>query len=62
MPIILRHGSADGIVHVSHSRKLAEALRERGVAFLYDEIPGGDHAAPSVDTPWEAYLDFVLNQ
>lgn len=60
MPIVIRHGDADDVLPVSHSRAIVEALRAQGTRVLYEEIPGGDHDSPTYGTPWREYLDFVL--
>ncbi len=60
MPIAMRHGDADDLLPAWHSRWLVAALRNRGTPVRYDEIPGGGHDSPTVDTPWREYLDFVL--
>ncbi|MGC8862138.1 MAG: alpha/beta hydrolase family protein [Armatimonadota bacterium] len=60
MPVVLRHGDSDDLIPVWHARWLAAALRKQGTPVRYDEIPGGDHDSPTVDTPWREYLDFLL--
>lgn len=61
MPVVIRHGEADPIIAVTHARKMATALREQGTPVIYDEIPGGDHDAPTVSPPWREYLEFALS-
>ena len=61
MPVVVRHGDADPILSPEHPRRLVAALRAQGTPVIYDEIPGGDHDAPTVRTPWRRYLDFVLS-
>jgi len=60
MPIVIRHGDADDLLPIWHSRWLVAALRKQATPVLYDEIPAGGHDSPTVDTPWQEYLDFVL--
>ncbi len=60
MPVAMLHGDADPIIPVENSRSLAATLRAQGTPVLLEEIPGGDHEAPALDTPWPRYLDFVL--
>lgn len=60
MPVVICHGDADEILPVSHSRNLVQALRELEHPVRFDEISGGVHMSPAVDTPWEDYLDFAL--
>lgn len=62
MPIVIRHGDADRIVPISHSISLVEKLRMQGTRVRMDVIHGGDHTAPTIDVPWEDYLDFVLER
>lgn len=58
MPVVVRHGDADSIIPVSHAHDLLAKLA--GEKVVYDEISGGDHDSPTVETPWERYLGFVL--
>lgn len=58
MPVVIRHGDADEIIPVAHARELVDALQGRKV--VYDEISGGDHDSPTVNTPWAKYLNFIL--
>ena len=60
MPVVIRHGDADDLLPVWHSRWLVAALRKQDTPVRYDEIAGGGHDSPTVDTPWREYLDFVL--
>ena len=60
MPVVIRHGDADNVVPVSHSRSIVERLRVQGTRVLYEETPGGDHDSPTHGTPWNEYLEFVL--
>lgn len=62
MPVVVCHGDADEILPVSHSRNLVQALRDLGRPVHYDEVSGGVHMSPAVDTPWEEYLDFALGR
>lgn len=62
MPVVICHGDADRIVPVSHSRAIVDALKTQKSPVLYDEITGGDHNAPTIETPWKKYLDFVLEK
>jgi acetyl esterase/lipase len=50
-PTLLIHGAADTTVEVSHSRRLAAALRAAGAAVEYLEDPHGDHPRETWDTP-----------
>lgn len=59
MPVVTRHGEADRVIDVSHARSMVEKLRAQGTPVLYDEMPGGDHDAPTVQTPWHDYLEFI---
>jgi dipeptidyl aminopeptidase/acylaminoacyl peptidase len=44
-PILLLHGAMDRVVPISHSRTMAEALKESNHASVrYVELPLGDHA------------------
>ena len=45
MPVLLIHGSADGVIPVEQSRRLAGA-RAGADGFTYIELNGGDHDAP----------------
>ncbi len=45
MPIWAFHGEVDGVVPVQGSRLIVEALRERGSAVRYTELPGTGHNA-----------------
>lgn len=42
VPIFLAHGSADAVIPVEHSRRLAT----RGSRFRHEEIPGGNRDSP----------------
>lgn len=42
MPIVLSMGEADALIPVAETRQIAAALRDRP-AFMYHEIPAGDH-------------------
>jgi pimeloyl-ACP methyl ester carboxylesterase len=57
--IFLAHGSADAVIPVTHSQRLATALDECGGCFRYEEIPGGDHDAPTRINIASA-MDFLL--
>jgi pimeloyl-ACP methyl ester carboxylesterase len=46
LPIFLAHGSADAVIPVEHSRRLAAALAARRAPCRYVELAGGDHDAP----------------
>jgi pimeloyl-ACP methyl ester carboxylesterase len=46
MPIFLAHGGSDQIIDVEQSRRLAKKLSPVNSAFIYREIPGGDHDSP----------------
>jgi len=45
VPVLLVHGSADEVIPVEQSRRLA-AAREGADGFTYIELDGGDHDAP----------------
>lgn len=45
VPIRIFHGSADPIIPVDESRKMAEALRREGADVAYTEYPGVGHDA-----------------
>lgn len=45
IPIFLSHGTADALMPVSQSRRLAGALAKHS-RFTYIEIPGGNHDSP----------------
>jgi acetyl esterase/lipase len=45
-PFLLLHGEADGTVWPSQSRRMAERLREAGVAVRLREYPGVGHVRP----------------
>jgi acetyl esterase/lipase len=42
-PALLVHGEADQTVNVSHTRRLAAAMREKGVAVELHLVPGRKH-------------------
>ena len=58
--IFLAHGSADAVIPVEHSRRLASALAARGGPFRYEEIPDGDHDSP-MRIHLRAAMDFLLS-
>lgn len=43
MPVFVSHGSADQLIPVEESRRLAAIL---GARLAYEEMPGGDHDSP----------------
>lgn len=45
MPLYVAHGAQDGLIPVSQSRRLAEAMAHAR-RFRYRELPTGDHDAP----------------
>lgn len=53
MPVMLMHGTRDGIVSVEQSRRMADALKRAGAAFEYLEVEFGDHN-------WGVDRDFIL--
>ena len=42
-PTLIVHGTADEVVHVSHSQELAEAMQRLGIEHQLLEIPGAPH-------------------
>jgi pimeloyl-ACP methyl ester carboxylesterase len=57
--MFLAHGTADTVIPLEHSRRLAAALTACGGSFRYEEIPGGDHDSPTrIDIA--AAMDFLL--
>lgn len=43
-PTLILHGTIDDLVPISQSDALADRLRELGVPFVYDRLPGWPHA------------------
>ena len=60
MPLFLAHGTADVLMPVAQSRRLAGALAEHG-HFWYHEIAGGGHDAPLHLDPCEFIADKMMN-
>jgi len=55
-PAFLAHARNDTIVSPDHSRLFAEALRTKGVATEYLELPEGDHGLNGYQGPmWDAW-------
>ena len=46
LPLCLAHGSADPLIDVGHSRRLAKAVTALGAKVHLAEVPGGDHDSP----------------
>jgi acetyl esterase/lipase len=61
-PILILHGSADSMVPVSMSRRLASRLKQLGAPYEYIEIPGANHGfdlQPKQMDLRPAVLDFL---
>lgn len=43
LPVWIWHGTADSVVSVEESRRMAEALRAQGAEVVYTELPGVGH-------------------
>ncbi len=43
IPVWIFHGEADAVIHVSESRRMAEALSDAGAAVRFTEYPGVGH-------------------
>lgn len=43
IPVLLMHGKKDRVVQISHSRDMANRLKEAGKEVIYIEQPEGDH-------------------
>jgi acetyl esterase/lipase len=66
-PFLIQHGTADRVVDVQQSVRLAEALRAAGVPVTLDVLPGAGHGGPAFTSPAnvariEAFLDGVLRR
>ncbi|MWA05179.1 alpha/beta hydrolase fold domain-containing protein [Actinomadura sp. LD22] len=61
-PFQLWHGTADGLVPMAQSERMAEALRAAGVPVEFRPVEGADHSwrnAPDVAAVFAASLDFT---
>jgi poly(3-hydroxybutyrate) depolymerase len=43
MPVIIVHGDADMLVPIALSRAWADVMKQNGMDYAYDELPGVDH-------------------
>jgi pimeloyl-ACP methyl ester carboxylesterase len=59
MPVYLRHGSADGLIPVEWTRRLAERLQGLARRVVYEEVPDGDHDAPIYGLDWGEVLRWL---
>ena len=60
LPVYLCHGTADAAIPVDHSRKLYDALKDKG-NMEYTEIPDGDHDSPLGDERMWEWLYKIVN-
>lgn len=56
MPVYLCHGSADALIPVEWTRRLAEKLQVLGRKVEYEELPGGGHDSPIYGVDWGEVL------
>ena len=59
MPVFIAHGTADKIIPVEESRRLAERMTGLG-NFVYEEMPDGDHDAPLRCEPMLKWLKICV--
>jgi acetyl esterase/lipase len=60
-PTFLTHAVDDQTVPVSHSRSFKDALKEKGAACEYLELPSGGHGLNGYKGPmWDAWQDAAL--
>lgn len=50
VPFLILHGDADTRLGIGQSRRLYQALRDRGVDATFHVVPGANHAGPEFDT------------
>jgi acetyl esterase/lipase len=62
-PFHIQHGTADTLVAIDQSERMAEALRESGVPVVFKTIEGSDHfwtSAPDLEAIFTESLDFAI--
>jgi len=62
-PTFLGHGLADEVVPSSQSVEFSSVLKQKGVSYVLDLVPGANHGFDSEDIYWEKHVlpafDFV---
>ena len=62
-PFHIQHGTADTLVPIDQSERMAEALREVGVPVVFKVIEGSDHfwtGAPDLEAIFTESFDFAI--
>jgi predicted esterase len=61
IPVLVVHGSKDGIVPPARSREIVDAARKAGLQVTYMEVPGADHLTV-VGPAFPAIMEFFAKQ
>jgi len=57
VPVLVTHGDQDMVVSVEASRRAVRMMKELGMSYVYNEVPGGSHSSV-VAGAWEKMFPF----